>query len=60
MLSKKLIDMESARDIDLKNYTTSMRNIEEEVKNKLDDLHTSIQSKNTESQILNSQLNLKN
>ena len=37
-----------------------MKNIEEEAKHKLDDLHTAIQGKNNEFEILNAQLVLKN
>lgn len=47
MLSQKIISLESAKDIDLKYYTTSMKEIEEDAKTKLHDLHTAIESKNT-------------
>ena len=60
MLSEKVLGMEKEKDDDFKNYTVSMRNIEEEAKSKLDDLHTAIASKNSESEILNAQLQLKN
>jgi hypothetical protein len=48
MLSQKIISLESAKDLDLKFYTTSMKEIEHDAKAKLEDLHTAIQSKNTE------------
>lgn len=48
MLSQKIIGLEKLKDEDLKNYTTSMRNIEEDAQHKLDDLHTAILNKNTE------------
>lgn len=48
MFSQKIIDLESQKDVDLKNYTHSMKIIEEDVKHKLDSLHTAIQNKNTE------------
>ena len=60
MLSQKIISLESAKDIDLKHYTTSMKEIEEDAKAKLHDLHTTISEKNTEFEILNAQLALKN
>lgn len=60
MLSQKIIGLEKLKDEDLKNYTTSMRNIEDDAKHKLDDLHTAILNKNTEFEILNAQLTLKN
>ena len=60
MLSQKIIGLEKLKDEDLKNYTTSMRMIEEDAKHKLDDLHTAILSKNSEFEILNAQLRLKN
>lgn len=47
MLSQKIIGLEKLKDEDLKNYTTSMRNIEDDAKHKLDDLHTAILNKNT-------------
>jgi type I site-specific restriction endonuclease len=49
MLSQKIISMETERDNELKNYTTSMKQIEDDAKAKLDDLHTAIQNKNTRS-----------
>jgi predicted nucleic acid-binding Zn-ribbon protein len=42
MLSQKIIGLEKLKDDDLKNYTVSMRQIEDEAKTKLDDLHTAI------------------
>ena len=60
MLSQKIIGMETQRDDALKNYTTSMKQIEDDAKSKLDDLHTAIKNKNNETQILNAQINLKN
>jgi predicted RNase H-like nuclease (RuvC/YqgF family) len=60
MLSQKIIGMEAERDQSLKNYTTSMKQIEDDAKTKLDDLHAAIQTKNNESEILSAQLNLKN
>ena len=58
--SQKIIDLESAKDVDLKNYTESMRHIEDDAKSKLDNLHHAIQNKNNEFEILNAQLSLKN
>lgn len=60
MLSQKIIGMETERDDALKNYTTSMKQIEDDAKSKLDDLHTAIKNKNNETEILTAQLNLKN
>lgn len=60
MLSQKILLMESERDQSLKQYTTSMRQIEDDAKAKLDDLHTAIQNKTTQCEILNAQMNLKN
>ena len=60
MLSQTILGLEKQKDDDFRNYTTSMKNIEEEAKNKLDDLHTAVQNKNNESEILNAQLVLKN
>jgi chromosome segregation ATPase len=60
MLSQKIISMETERDNELKNYTTSMKQIEDDAKAKLDDLHTAIQNKNTETEILQAQIALKN
>ncbi len=40
--------METERDVNLRNYTTSMKQIEDDAKAKLDDLHSAIQNKNTE------------
>lgn len=60
MLSQKIIAMEIERDTELKNYTTSMKQIEDDAKSKLDDLHKAIQNKNSETDILNAQINLKN
>lgn len=60
MLSQKIISMESEKHNDLKNYTTSMKQIEDDAKSKLDDLHTAIQNKNTEVEIMQAQFNLKN
>jgi hypothetical protein len=45
MLSQKIISMETERDQSLKNYTTSMKQIEDDAKSKLDDLHTAIKNK---------------
>lgn len=58
--SQKIIGLESAKDIDLKNYTHSMKVIEEDAKTKLDNLHQAVQNKNNEFEILNAQLTLKN
>jgi DNA/RNA endonuclease G (NUC1) len=41
-LSQKIIGLEKLKDEDLKNYTVSMRQIEDEAKTKLDDLHSAI------------------
>ena len=60
MLSQKILMMEAERDQNLKNYTTSMKQIEDDAKTKLEDLHTAIQSKSTENEILNQQITLKN
>ena len=60
MLSQRILMMEGERDENLRNYTTSMKQIEDEAKTKLDDLHTAIQSKNTEFEILQAQIKLKN
>ena len=60
MLSQKIIGMETERDQALKNYTTSMKQIEDDAKTKLDDLHAAMQTKNNESEILNAQITLKN
>ena len=60
MLSQTIINLEKVKDDEYKNLTTSMRNIEDEAKNKLDDLHKAISEKNNESEILNTQLVLKN
>ena len=42
MLSQKIIALEKDKDLELKNYTTSMKQIEDDAKTKLDDLHTSM------------------
>jgi hypothetical protein len=47
MLSHKILSLEGERDENLRNYTTSMKQIEDDAKTKLDDLHTAIQAKNT-------------
>ena len=47
MLSKHVLEMETDRDDRLKQYTTSMRQIEDDAKVKLDDLHTAVKNKNT-------------
>lgn len=60
MLSQKILELGMEKDNDLRNYTTSMKVIEEEAKNKMDDLHTAIQNKNNESEILHAQIDLKN
>ena len=60
MLSQKIISMEADRDLSLKHYTTSMKQIEDDAKTKLDDLHAAMQVKNNESDILGAQLVLKN
>lgn len=52
--------MGTERDNQLKNYTTSMKQIEDDAKHKLDDLHTAILNKNTQTEILQAQLSLKN
>jgi hypothetical protein len=49
MLSQKILSLEAERDDNLRNYTTSMKQIEDDAKSKLEDLHTAIQNKNTES-----------
>ena len=60
MLSQKILAMETEKDKNLENYTTSMRQIEDDAKTKLDDLHSAILNKNTENEILNAQIKLKN
>jgi hypothetical protein len=60
LLSQKIIGMEAERDQSLRIYTTSMKQIEDDAKTKLDDLHAAMQVKNNESEILNAQLTLKN
>ena len=60
MLSQKILAMEMEKDQDLRNYTTSMKQIEDEAKNKMDDLHSAIQNKNNEAEILHAQIDLKN
>jgi chromosome segregation ATPase len=60
MLSQKILGMEAERDQSLKNYTTSMKQIEDDAKSKLDDLHKAIQNKTGETEILNAQITLKN
>lgn len=60
MLSQKVLAMETEKDKNLENYTTSMRQIEDDAKVKLDDLHSAIANKNTENEILNAQIKLKN
>lgn len=60
MFSQKVLGMEKDQAESLRNYTTSMKQIEDDAKTKLDDLHTAIQSKNSENEILNAQLTLKN
>ena len=60
MLSQTIINLEKVKDDEYKNLTQSMRNIEDEAKSKLEDLHTAIITKNDESEILNAQLVLKN
>ncbi len=60
LLSQKIIGMETERDQALKIYTTSMKQIEDDAKTKLDDLHAAMQVKNNESEILNAQITLKN
>ena len=45
MLSQKIISMEAERDQSLRNYTTSMKQIEDDAKAKLDDLQTAIRNK---------------
>ena len=60
MLSQKVLAMETEKDKNLENYTTSMRQIEDDSKVKLDDLHSAIANKNTENEILNAQIKLKN
>ena len=47
MLSQRLLAMEAEKDKNLENYTTSMRQIEDDAKIKLDDLHSAILNKNT-------------
>lgn len=60
MLSQRNLEKDAERQKDLENYTTSMRQIEDDAKIKMDDLHSAILSKNTENEILNSQIKLKN
>jgi hypothetical protein len=60
MFSQKVLGMERDQAESLRNYTTSMKQIEDDAKTKLDDLHTSIQSKNSENEILTAQCVLKN
>lgn len=48
------------KDLDHKQYTASLREIQQDVKTKLDDLHAAIDNKNTQFDILNAQLALKN
>lgn len=60
MLSQRILHMESERDENLRNYTTSMKQIEDDSKVKLDDLHNAVLNKTTECQILYAQLSLKN
>ena len=60
MLSQKILELGMEKDNDLRNYTTSMKVIEEEAKNKMDDLHSAILNKNNESEILHAQIDLKN
>ena len=60
MLSQKILQMEMEKDQDLKNYTTSMKQIEDEARNKMDDLHNAILNKNNEAEILHAQIDLKN
>lgn len=38
--------MEAERDKALQNYTTSMKQIEDDAKTKLDDLHSAVSNKN--------------
>ena len=47
MLSEKVLAMETEKDKNLENYTTSMRQIEDDAKVKMDDLHAAILNKNT-------------
>ena len=58
--SQKIVELESAKDLDMKNYTHSMRQIEDDAKSKVDNLHHAIQNKNNEFEILNAQMALKN
>ena len=60
LLSERIMGLEKLKDDDFKNYTTSMRNIEEEAKGKLEDLHAAVLNKNSEFEILHAQLALKN
>ena len=60
MLSQRILNIESERDENLRNYTTSMKQIEDDAKTKLDDLHVAILNKTTECEILNAQMTLKN
>ena len=46
MLSQTIINLEKVKDDEYKNLTQSMRNIEDEAKSKLEDLHTAIITKN--------------
>lgn len=52
--------MEAMKDEEVRNLTTSMRIIEEEAEIKLKDLHDAILNKNTEFEIMNKQIELKN
>ena len=47
MMSQRLLATEAEKGKDLENYTTSMRQIEDDAKIKLDDLHSVIANKNT-------------
>jgi len=48
MFSQKILGMEAERDKALQNYTTSMKQIEDDAKTKLDDLHSAVSNKNGE------------
>lgn len=60
MFSQKILGMEAERDKALQNYTTSMKQIEDDAKTKLDDLHSAVSNKNGENEVLVAQLALKN
>lgn len=60
MLSSANLALQEQMGEQLRNYTTSMRQIEDDAATKLGDLHNAIKNKNTENEILNAQIKLKN